>query len=297
MTPLQATNIQVGDEVWLDKPGSYSHVDGISIKPSILKVVAEDVIQSKTPGYWINDKEVSIECVRSYPEDFSPVAKLKTGGFVGKPEHHPNFGIFAEALSEFTTKGAKVISEPVNVQVTLNCPDGIKRTTDELIKMINDNIRESVLEKKVKSPVNETTKGVEVPVAEGVLKNVPTAMVDLTNNLGVYRPNLEDRKVGKVRVELVDDGFPLALREVAKVMTWAQSAKGYKDHDWQNLPNAEQALAAATSRHRTDHIIQRHVGKTPAKECVDHESKIVHKAHEAFGVLAQLELLLRGKFK
>lgn len=114
--------------------------------------------------------------------------------------------------------------------------------------------------------------------------------------LGVFRPELETRKVGKVRVELVDDGFPLALREVAKVMTWAQTAKGYKDHDWQNLPNAEIALAAAASRHRTDHITQRVVGKLAIGQCVDNESSLLHKAHEAFGVLAQLELMLRGDF-
>lgn len=118
-----------------------------------------------------------------------------------------------------------------------------------------------------------------------------------TPELGVYRPNLEDRKVGKVRVELVDHGFPLALREVAKVMSWAQTAKGYKDHDWQNLPNPEQGLGGATSRHCTDNIIQRMVDGKPAIECTDHESKILHKAHEAFGVLAQLELILRGVIK
>lgn len=126
-------------------------------------------------------------------------------------------------------------------------------------------------------------------------KLVPSLPVE--PDLGVYRPNLEDRKVGKVRVELVDDGFPLALREIAKVMTWAQTAKGYKDHDWLNLPNPEQALSAAASRHRTDAIIQRQVGKSTAIECTDHESNILHKAHEAFGVLAQLELILRGVIK
>lgn len=119
---------------------------------------------------------------------------------------------------------------------------------------------------------------------------------DLQAELGVYRPELETRKVGKIRVELVDDGFPLALREVAKVMTWAQTAKGYKDHDWQNLPNAEIALAAAASRHRTDHIKQRVVDDYAIEDCVDPESKLLHKAHEAFGVLAQLELMLRGEF-
>lgn len=113
--------------------------------------------------------------------------------------------------------------------------------------------------------------------------------------LGTFRPVLETRKVGKVRVELVDDGFPLALREVAKVMTWAQTAKGYKDHDWQNLPDAQVQLAAAASRHRTDQIIQHRLDCSPLHECVDPESKLVHKAHEAFGVLAQLELMLRER--
>lgn len=112
--------------------------------------------------------------------------------------------------------------------------------------------------------------------------------------LGVYRPELGTRKIGKIRVELVDEGFPLALREVAQVMTWAQTAKGYKDHDWQNLPNAEVALAAAASRHRTDHIKQRVVENLSIVDCVDGESGLLHKAHEAFGVLAQLELMLRG---
>lgn len=125
----------------------------------------------------------------------------------------------------------------------------------------------------------------------------PVFTTPVQPDLGVYRPNLEDRKVGKVRVELVDHGFPLALREVAKVMTWAQTAKGYKDHDWQNLPNPEQGLGGATSRHCTDNIIQRMVEAKPAIECTDHESNILHKAHEAFGVLAQLELILRGVIK
>jgi hypothetical protein len=123
-----------------------------------------------------------------------------------------------------------------------------------------------------------------------------TVETGCSDTLGVFRPELETRKAGKIRVELVDDGFPLALREVAHVMTWAQTAKGYKDHDWQNLPNAEIALAAAASRHRTDHIKQRVVDGLDIDQCVDIESGLLHKAHEAFGVLSQLELMLRGKF-
>lgn len=135
----------------------------------------------------------------------------------------------------------------------------------------------------------------EVELIEGVEETLSLGFT-AEQGLGVYRPELTTRKAGKIRVELVDDGFPLALREVAKVMTWAQTAKGYKDHDWQNLPDAEVQLAAAASRHRTDMIKQRVVDGLPIDQCVDPESAIIHKAHEAFGVLAQLELMLRGKF-
>jgi hypothetical protein len=137
---------------------------------------------------------------------------------------------------------------------------------------------------------------VEVTQHPLIVKPVKEQTTRPAEELGMYRPELGTRKLGKVRVELVDDGFPLALREVAKVMTWAQTAKGYKDHDWQNLDNPEIALAAAASRHRSDYIMQRIVEGLPALECVDPESSLVHKAHEAFGVLSQLELLLRGKF-
>lgn len=110
----------------------------------------------------------------------------------------------------------------------------------------------------------------------------------------VYRPVLEERKTGKVQVHLVDQGFPNALMEVAKVMTWAGEVKGYKPHDWKNLPDAENALEGAASRHRMVHNQQRQAG-AELKDCTDHESLILHKAHEAFNVLAELELILTGK--
>lgn len=124
-----------------------------------------------------------------------------------------------------------------------------------------------------------------------------TVVVDGSNvGLGVYRPNLVDRKVGKVAMHMVDDGFPNALREVAKVMTWAADAKGYKLHDWRNLPNAGEAFPAAGYRHRNDNSVQKALGLSPA-ERVDHESALLHKAHEAFNVLAELELILTGVIK
>jgi hypothetical protein len=117
-----------------------------------------------------------------------------------------------------------------------------------------------------------------------------------TTELGVYRPNLEDRKVGKVQMHMVDDGFPNAIREVAKVMTWAADAKGYKLHDWKNLPEADVAFPSAGYRHRNDNSIQKAQGVV-AIDRTDHESDLLHKAHEAFNVLAELELILTGVIK
>lgn len=116
------------------------------------------------------------------------------------------------------------------------------------------------------------------------------------NVLGVYRPNLEERKVGKVGMHMVVDGFPRALREVAKVMTWAAEVKGYKLHDWRNLPNADVELPAAEYRHQNDSCIQKAEG-VPAIERTDHESKLLHAAHKVFNGLAELELILAGVIK
>lgn len=110
----------------------------------------------------------------------------------------------------------------------------------------------------------------------------------------IARPILEERKVGKIAIELFDHGFPNAVMAVAEVMTWAAEHKGYKPHDWKNLPNAEVAFDAAASRHR----IKRHI-QAGSKLCpefrTDEESDLLHLAHEAFNVLAQLELTLTGK--
>jgi hypothetical protein len=114
--------------------------------------------------------------------------------------------------------------------------------------------------------------------------------------LGVYRPNLQDRKVGKIGMHFVDDGFPNALRAVAEVMTWAAVAKGYKLHDWKNLPNAEVAIPSAAYRHRNDNSVQKAQGLS-ALDRTDHESKLLHKAHEAFNTLAELELIITGVIK
>lgn len=132
-------------------------------------------------------------------------------------------------------------------------------------------------------------------------EDVSEATIAAPETLGVYRPVLEDRKVGKVRIELVDFGFTNALWEVAKVMTWAQEVKGYKDHDWKNLPGAKDAFAAAASRHRMKHVMAVTGGQLLNEDGLtdegytDEESKFFHKAHEAFNVLCELELMVTGK--
>jgi len=116
------------------------------------------------------------------------------------------------------------------------------------------------------------------------------------NESSIARPVLEERKVGKVQMDLFDSGFPNAITEVAKVMTWAAENKGYKPHDWKGLPNAETEFSAAASRHRVKGFIQKAEG-VAAIDRTDEESNIVHLAHTAFNILAELELVLTGKIK
>lgn len=112
----------------------------------------------------------------------------------------------------------------------------------------------------------------------------------------IARPILTERKIGKVQMDLFDSGFPNAITEVAKVMTWAAENKGYKPHDWKQLPNAETEFSAAASRHRVKGFIQKAEG-IAAIDRTDEESNIVHLAHTAFNILAELELVLIGKIK
>ncbi len=152
-------------------------------------------------------------------------------------------------------------------------------TTETLLKGLNgERLRESVMQHKEAVTVTHAI----------VMEN--------SQNLGVYRPDVATRKAGKVRVELVDDGFPFALRELAKVMTWANSNKGYKDHDWKNIPDAENAFKGAAARHRVKFDAQRSFGNEML-DCTDEESGIIHLAHECFNNLALLELALAGKVK
>lgn len=112
----------------------------------------------------------------------------------------------------------------------------------------------------------------------------------------IKRPILEERKIGKVRMELFDTGFPNAVLEIARMMTWANEHKGYKDNDWKVLPDAENAFKGAAARHRVKLDAQRSFGED-LLNCVDEESNITHLAHECFNNLALLELVLVGRIK
>lgn len=98
--------------------------------------------------------------------------------------------------------------------------------------------------------------------------------------------DLTTRKNNKNQMELVDTGFPNALLALGEVMTWAGLNKGYKVNDWKDLPNPEMSFIGAASRHRN---------KRMAGQERDDESNLLHLAHEAFNVLAQLELKITGK--
>lgn len=117
---------------------------------------------------------------------------------------------------------------------------------------------------------------------------------DVDNSIA--KPILEERKIGKVKMQLFDEGFPNAVMEIAKVMSWAEQNKGYKPNDFKNLPNADVEFSAAASRHKLKGLIQKDAGLPPL-ERVDEESSIVHLAHQAFNILAELELVLTGRIK
>lgn len=119
---------------------------------------------------------------------------------------------------------------------------------------------------------------------------------NLSESLGVARPILETRKIGKDQMHMVNDGFPLALRHLAQIMTWAEQEKQYKLHDWRNLPNADVEFPSAEYRHANDNSIQKAEGLS-ALERVDHESGKLHIGHKIFNALCELELVLRGDIK
>lgn len=89
---------------------------------------------------------------------------------------------------------------------------------------------------------------------------------------------------GKVTADLLED-FGLALMEVAKVGTFG--AKKYSRAGWLQVDDGQNRYRAAKWRHLL----------TGKYESHDPDSGLLHKAHEAWNCLAELELLLREKVK
>lgn len=141
--------------------------------------------------------------------------------------------------------------------------------------------------------VLETSKGcgsIGTQVVVGY-ESFGTAPMILLNTLeepeeNPFNPSLETRKNDKNQMELVDTGFPNALLMLGEVMTWAAKNKGYQPNDWKDIPNPQMSLLGAASRHRNKRL---------KGEESDDESGLPHLAHEAFNVMAQLELLIMGK--
>lgn len=75
---------------------------------------------------------------------------------------------------------------------------------------------------------------------------------------------------GKPRFDLLMDGMPNALLDVAKVLTWAIEVKGYVPHSWKEVPDAKRRYRAALHRH--ENAIAR-------GEVLDPESGLPHRAH------------------
>lgn len=84
----------------------------------------------------------------------------------------------------------------------------------------------------------------------------------------------------KPRVDLIFDGMPLALLEVARVATFG--AAKYSEHGWLKVPNGFQRYTAAMDRHRLQE-----------GEFIDRDSGLAHAAHCAWNALARLELLMQ----
>lgn len=86
---------------------------------------------------------------------------------------------------------------------------------------------------------------------------------------------------GKIRPDLVFDGFARALLAVAEVATFG--AAKYSDNGWAQVHDGQRRYRSARYRHQL----------AEANGETDDESGLLHITHEAWNILAELELKLR----
>lgn len=89
---------------------------------------------------------------------------------------------------------------------------------------------------------------------------------------------------GKCDVGLLFESFPRALFAVAQVATFG--ANKYSRGGWKDVEHGLIRYAAAEGRHK----LYRYMGETH-----DKDSKLPHRYHEAWNVLAQLEFTLKDE--
>ncbi len=89
---------------------------------------------------------------------------------------------------------------------------------------------------------------------------------------------------GKQLTEDVFSGFSNALSAVADVGTFG--ANKYTLNGWETVPDGERRYSNASGRHR----LARQSG-----QAVDVDSGLAHLAHEAWNILAVLELSIRAQ--
>ena len=105
-----------------------------------------------------------------------------------------------------------------------------------------------------------------------------------------YPPGAEELTLGrkedalKPRLDLLVEGMPRALEEVAMVLTFG--SQKYADHNWQRVARAPQRYLAAGMRHEL---------ALAAGETHDPETGAHHLAHKLCCDLFRLELALRGE--
>jgi hypothetical protein len=101
------------------------------------------------------------------------------------------------------------------------------------------------------------------------------------NGKSLHEPGAK-ADAGKQRPDLVLGDFANALQAVVAIGTFG--ARKYTDHGWVSVPNGIARYADAG---------QRHYFARKAGELNDPESGYYHLAHQAWNVLAELELFIR----